>query len=124
MGFHGDGITAASCGGGDQSRYRCKFGHLHRRCNALQLPHIERRAAASICCHLVNRLHLRWTALGAGGLIYEEGGEKEGGGLKRRNGANNRRNEPPLSFARIATDRPTEGEGEKSPTVKNAAAAL
>ena len=60
--------------GGDQSRYRCKFGHLHRQCNALQLPHIERRAAASICCHLVNRLHLRWTAHGAGGLIYEEGG--------------------------------------------------
>ena len=24
---------------GDQSRYRCKFGHLHRQCNALQLPH-------------------------------------------------------------------------------------
>ena len=116
-GWHG------SRGTGDQSRYRCKFGHLHRQCNALQLPHIERRAA-SICCHLVNRLHLRWTAHGAGGLIYEEGGEKDRGGLKRRNGANNRRNEPPLSFARIRSDRPTEGEGEKSPTVKNAAAAL
>ena len=97
----------------DQSRYSCKFGHLHH-CTALRavpasLHHYFRTTLYYICCHLVNRLHLRWTE--GRGLIYEERGRE--GGLKRRNRANNRRNEPPLSFARIASDGAGEREGER-----------
>ena len=118
MGFHGDGITAAEAEweinrviAVNSATYTASAMHYNfLTSNGAPHPSAAIWSTDFICDGPRSE---------ASGLIYEEGGR-----LKRRNGANNRRNEPPLSFARIATDRPTEGEGEKSPTVKNAAAAL
>ena len=81
---------------------------------ALHCPHHYFRTTYCICCHLVlvNRLHLRWTD-GRRRIDIRGGRDRREGGLKRRNGANNRRNEPPLSFARIACDGRSRRERER-----------
>ena len=116
MGFHGDGITAAERGeingviAVNSATYTASAMHYNFRTTARRIHLLPSGQQTSFA---MDRARSR--------RIDIRGGR----GLKRRNGANNRRNEPPLSFARIRSDRWTEGkrEGEKS-AVKNAAAAL